>query len=143
MLAVLPVLLPAHVAPAAAALPQPRRPPPPPVVLAGVTLLHLLPARGRGPPLKAGENATYTDGHAVCLGEAASARACEQRTVAAPDGRFSSFTYFARSPASAAGEAWAGLCYGRTDEAFTPFPQAGTVSGRRVRACSWVAGGGV
>ena len=111
-------------------------PPPPPTatVLDGMTLLHLLPAKGRGPPIRPGQNATYTDGQAIGLGTAPSAQACEQLTVAAADGSFSSFTYF--SAASAAGEEWAGLCYGRTDRAFTPFPEAGTVSGRRVTACS-------
>ena len=101
-------------------------------MLYGRTLLHLLPVKGRGPPLMPGQNATYTDGQAINLGTVPSALACEQLTVAARDGRFNTFTYFSADHSGG----WARLCYGRTDKAFTPFAEAGAVSGRRAAACS-------
>ena len=93
--------------------------------------MRLLPKQGRGPPLRPRENATYTDGFCECLGEAPSAAVCEQKALGA--GQYKSFVYF--EVGTAAGPRWERLCYGRTDRAFNPYPQPGTVSGFAVTVC--------
>ena len=103
----------------------------PSMVRKDVTLMHLLPKQGRGPPLRPRENATYTDGFCECLGEAPSAAVCEQKALGA--GQYKSFVYF--EVGTAAGPRWERLCYGRTDRAFNPYPQPGTVSGFALTVC--------
>ena len=105
--------------------------PVPSVVRKDATLMHLLPKQGRGPPLRPRENASYTDGTCECLGEAPSAAVCEQKALGA--GQHKSFVYF--EVGTAAGPRWERLCYGRTDSAFNPYPQTGTVSGFAVTVC--------